>query len=195
MDSPTYDGDIESSTTAGPDSQKTPLTPSHHYRNSPVSTVTSPIATPFSQTTSAQMQSQGPISPRLANSISPPIFISHPSNPSAPSRLVIDEPAPTAASQAAFNPASLTPNDIRAFVQKAIAGESSRKYRINHPPTDRQVRVYADGLLDALLLVLPPPYFSSCARGLRSFSFRVSSAWRKHVHECTEADDSDMPCS
>lgn len=155
VDSPTYDGDIESSTTAGPDSHKALLAPSHHYRHSSGSTLTSPISAVFPQTTTVQPQSQGPTSPRIASFASPPIFISQPSNPSPATRVVIDEPTPTAASQAAFNPASLTPDDIRTFVQKAIEGESWRKYKINDPPTDRQVRVYADGLLDALLLPLP----------------------------------------
>jgi choline-phosphate cytidylyltransferase len=42
----------------------------------------------------------------------------------------------------------LTPDDIRAFVRKAIEGESWRKYEINNPPTDRPVRIYADGVYD-----------------------------------------------
>lgn len=49
------------------------------------------------------------------------------------------------ASKEAFDPAALTPEDIRAFVQKAIEGESWRTYRINPPPVDRPIRIYADG--------------------------------------------------
>ncbi|KAI6120270.1 hypothetical protein EDD16DRAFT_1519009 [Pisolithus croceorrhizus] len=52
------------------------------------------------------------------------------------------QPAPV---DIAFNPASLTPNDIQSFVKRAIDGESGRPYRINPPPTDRPVRIYADG--------------------------------------------------
>jgi choline-phosphate cytidylyltransferase len=61
--------------------------------------------------------------------------------------LTTQEPAPADISTAAFNPAALTPADIQGFVQKAIDGEEWRKYKINPPPTDRPVRVYADGAL------------------------------------------------
>ncbi len=39
----------------------------------------------------------------------------------------------------------LTPDDIRTFVQRAVAGEEHRKYKINPPPSGRPVRIYADG--------------------------------------------------
>jgi choline-phosphate cytidylyltransferase len=55
------------------------------------------------------------------------------------------EPTPAAPSAAAFNPAALTANDIQNFVKKVIEGESSRTYKINKPPADRPVRIYADG--------------------------------------------------
>ncbi|KAJ7015942.1 hypothetical protein C8F04DRAFT_1408411 [Mycena alexandri] len=46
-----------------------------------------------------------------------------------------------------FDP--LRPGEIRMFVQKAIEGESWRTYKINPPPpTDRPIRVYADGVYD-----------------------------------------------
>ncbi|KZP09615.1 cholinephosphate cytidylyltransferase [Athelia psychrophila] len=139
VDSPTYDGDIESSTTAGPDSHKTLMAPAHHNRTSSATSSTSVGSPPAIQT-------QGQMSPRIA--ASPPIFISQPSDSSVPTPAVGDEPAVAAASRAAFNPAGLTPADIRAFVQKAIDGESWRKYKINSPPTDRPVRIYADGVYD-----------------------------------------------
>jgi choline-phosphate cytidylyltransferase len=89
------------------------------------------------------------LSPRQTN---PPIFISQPTTTTSPR--IIEEPTPTAPGQTAFNPASLTTDDIQGFVKKAIAGESWRKYKINQPPTDRPVRVYADGLSYALLFFL-----------------------------------------
>jgi choline-phosphate cytidylyltransferase len=58
---------------------------------------------------------------------------------------VPEEPAPVPQAQAAFNPAGLTQQDIQDFVRKAIEGETWRKYKINKPPVDRPVRVYADG--------------------------------------------------
>lgn len=145
VDSPTYDGDIESSTTAGLDghsSSKTLAAPLHHHRNSSGSTLTSPVSTVFPQTLPTSTQTQA--SPRLINHSSPPVFLSHPSNTIV---MQVEEPAPAAPTQAAFNPASLTPEDIRAFVRNAIEGESWRKYKINSPPTNRPVRVYADGSL------------------------------------------------
>lgn len=44
-----------------------------------------------------------------------------------------------------FNPATLTPEAIQAFVRKAIQGEPRRLYHINPPPEGRPVRVFADG--------------------------------------------------
>ncbi|KIM90062.1 hypothetical protein PILCRDRAFT_812873 [Piloderma croceum F 1598] len=137
VDSPTYDGDIESSTTAGLESSRPMLAPSHHHRNSSGSTL--PTSAVFSQM-STQHHTQ--LSPRQTN---PPIFISQPTNASP---RIIEEPAFTAPSQSVFNPALLTTDDIQGFVKKAIAGESWRKYKINQPPTDRPVRVYADGVYD-----------------------------------------------
>lgn len=147
VDSPTYDGDIESSTTAGPDihsSSKTLSAPSHN-RNSSGSTLTSPISAVFPPTSSPAVQTQTQTSPRIGNPDSPPIFISQPVNTSATPLKAREEPAPAAATQKAFNPASLTPEDIQAFVKKAVDGESWRKYKINSPPTDRPIRIYADG--------------------------------------------------
>lgn len=144
VDSPTYDGDVESST-AGLESSKTLLAPSHHHRNSSGSTLTSPTSAAFHQTSVPSTQTHSQASPRTTN---PPIFISH---PTAISFRTAEAPAPIASAQAAFNPASLTADDIQAFVKKAIVGESWRKYKINDPPTNRPVRVYADGLSDTLL--------------------------------------------
>lgn len=77
-----------------------------------------------------------------------PVFISPaspPINTAAAPLLVTEEPAVPRATREAFNPAALTPDDIREFVAKAIEGEATRKYKINPPPVDRPIRVYADG--------------------------------------------------
>jgi choline-phosphate cytidylyltransferase len=154
VDSPTYDGDIESST-AGLESSKPLLAPSHHYRNSSGSTLTSPTSTSFPQTSAPPTQPHSQINPRLINTDQPPIFISHPSatSPRASER-------PNHKTSSAFNPASWTAEDIQAFVKKAIEGESWRKYKVNSPPTDRPVRVYADGLSDALCLSIHTAHYN-----------------------------------
>jgi choline-phosphate cytidylyltransferase len=67
--------------------------------------------------------------------------------------IVITEPTPAENARASFDPAKLTPEDIRQFVQDAVNGAPGengvpREYRINKPPTDRPIRVYADGVYD-----------------------------------------------
>lgn len=57
----------------------------------------------------------------------------------------VKEPPVPAEAKEAFNPAVLTAEDIQSFVSKAIQGEVHRTYKINSPPTDRPVRIYADG--------------------------------------------------
>ena len=116
VDSPTYDGDIESSTTAGPDVHFSPKSGSH-YHGSSIS----------HSSTNSSGETHGAI---VANRLT----------------RISGEPSPPAIVKDAFDPAALTPQDIQAFVQKAIQGESWRSYRINPPPSDRTVRVYADGL-------------------------------------------------
>ncbi|KAJ6463361.1 cholinephosphate cytidylyltransferase [Mycena sanguinolenta] len=146
VDSPTYDGDIESSATAGPDLSSV-VRPTHHHHASSTSTFDSRFA---SSTTPVTTPGDIPV-PRSASvgttatagtARKDSIFLS------AAPLLTTQEPAPADISKAAFNPASLTPVDIQAFVQKAIDGEDWRTYKINPPPTDRPVRVYADGVYD-----------------------------------------------
>jgi choline-phosphate cytidylyltransferase len=65
----------------------------------------------------------------------------------------ITEPTPAEEAQATFDPAKLTPQDIQSFVRDAINGAPTEKgvprtYKIKPPPTDRPVRVYADGVYD-----------------------------------------------
>lgn len=58
----------------------------------------------------------------------------------------VTELPPVVAAQESFNPASLTAEDIKAFVQDAIKGSGLRKYKVNLPPAGRPIRVYADGM-------------------------------------------------
>ncbi|KAG6867465.1 hypothetical protein C0993_002487 [Termitomyces sp. T159_Od127] len=152
VDSPTYDGDVESSATAGPDLLSSRLSQQHHHNASSTSTLSTPIHPnyPSSSTTPSAEQSNHIPSQRATTELNHPVFLSPPTHATmTPSPLFVpEEPAVAAPSEAAFNPAALTAEDIQAFVQQAIDGEPWRKYKINPPPTDRPVRVYADGVYD-----------------------------------------------
>ncbi|KAH6904479.1 choline-phosphate cytidylyltransferase [Coprinopsis sp. MPI-PUGE-AT-0042] len=184
VDSPTYDGDVEYSsaaTTTGlglrvfgasepqlPSDSSTMLSPSssatpslhigqgHHHQQRN-------LVVPSPPSTSSPIASNGN-SPRILN-------------------YALTEPAVPSITATSFNPASLTPEDILAFVRKAIDDgpdgtvdlgfdeseppataatdgglltaegvqekpKTRRGYQINEPPTDRPVRVYADGVYD-----------------------------------------------
>ncbi|KAF8182954.1 cholinephosphate cytidylyltransferase [Pholiota molesta] len=131
VDSPTYDGDIESSTTAGADTPQHPTHPRRPPPSSPKHTCpthpTPPRASKPLGSASHRPSAATPAMRAMNHGSLLPVFISPP-------------PAVAQASRAAFNPAALTPEDIQTFVGKAIEGESWRKYQINPPPTDRPVR-------------------------------------------------------
>jgi len=119
IDSPTYDGDIESSSTL-------------IARNS-ASNVSTPLASPsFTATSSAER----PL---------PSLVLSQPTETSSEPQPVEEPEAPPPVIAAKFNPASLAPEDIQAFVNDAITGTSPRQYAINPPPVGRPIRIYADG--------------------------------------------------
>lgn len=136
VDSPTYDGDIESSTTIGRDREPSPVQ-SH-------STVTSTLPSP---------------TPVIHNLPAALTVIPTPSTASSsdaeiePGRVIVynshatagPESGPVHDAAQAFHPSALSSEDIQAFVRRAINGELHRKYKINEPPVGRPVRVYADG--------------------------------------------------
>ncbi|TFK24879.1 hypothetical protein FA15DRAFT_669079 [Coprinopsis marcescibilis] len=162
IDSPTYDGDVESSaTTTGLGLRVFGATPIHDSNS---------INTLDNHTHHTRM---GVTSSSSQRKVSPPSSASPlTSNGNSPRILpyALTEPAVADISASTFNPASLTPEDIQAFVRKAIDdgpdGEvdlgfdekdltkeigkprEKRGYQINEPPADRPIRVYADGVYD-----------------------------------------------
>ncbi|KAF8627592.1 hypothetical protein AX17_006165 [Amanita inopinata Kibby_2008] len=142
VDSPTYDGDIESSTTAGADGQSPKL---HlHHRTSSTSTLNTPVTPAYSLLPDVTPSREIPEPLLQTRALDPesqhPVFISQPAQPSMELPLTPSSGSP--------NPASFTEEDIRTFVRNAIEGEPSRPYKINLPPTGRPVRIYADGVYD-----------------------------------------------
>ncbi|KAF8627223.1 hypothetical protein AX15_004475 [Amanita polypyramis BW_CC] len=132
VDSPTYDGDIESSTTAGADGHS-----SKTHRASSVSTLSPPITpspiTPSPVVTPSKevpdpLQAPWAVEQQL-------VFIPRPASPQSPLSNML-------------NAAVFSLEDIQAFVRKAIAGDPLRSYKINAPPVGRPVRIYSDGVYD-----------------------------------------------
>jgi choline-phosphate cytidylyltransferase len=117
VESPMYDGDVESSATAGPDSR-------HHISKPSIdSALTSPVASAF--------PIQSATMPQVPSG----------SIPLSPGKI---EPPPGPIAEAPFDPASLTPENIQTFVTNAIL-DPNHAYKINPPPVGRPIRVYADG--------------------------------------------------
>jgi choline-phosphate cytidylyltransferase len=137
VDSPTYDGDIESSTTIGRDREPSPVQ-SH-------SAVTSTLPSPAPITQNL---------PAVSAVIHPPSTASSSDAEIEPARVIVYNahatslrgPAPVHGAAQASDPSTFSPEEIQAFIRRAINGEPHRKYRINEPPVGRPVRVYADGM-------------------------------------------------
>ena len=136
VDSPTYDGDIESSTTVGRDREPSPIQ-SHSAMTS-----TLPSPAPVIQNLPAAIELlQSPSTASSSDAEIEPARVIVYSSPStgAPVPSTIHDTA------RAFNPSTLLPDDIQSFVRRAINGGLQCRYRINEPPVGRPVRVYADG--------------------------------------------------
>lgn len=134
VDSPTYDGDVESYTTTGPQhtNQRDSVVSLHDAHSSSEST-TSTMTSPFSRSVGLHPDSphRPPTSSPLTRGETTPV-----------------PPAPSLGDN--FNPASITPEEIQQWVRDTIDGHSegapdSKRYRINPPPTDRPIVIYADG--------------------------------------------------
>ncbi|KAN0142152.1 hypothetical protein V8E53_000614 [Lactarius tabidus] len=168
VDSPPYDGDIESSTTVGRD------------RDHP-SPSSSPVQ-PHSAVTST------PPSPTPLIQALPAI-----SNPHAWLYIMLMQVN-------AFTPSALAPEDIQAFVRRAIDGEIHRKYKINEPPTDRPVlRIYADvAPSKAFVPEWPPPRWCEQVTG-KHYKFKCVMDYAERceaVQHCRWVDEvvPDAPC-
>ena len=135
VDSPTYDGDIESSTTVGRDRE-----PAQSHS---AATSTLPSPAPIIQNL-----------PAVAALIHPPSTASSSDAEIEPARVIVYNThhstpihglASVHVAAQASDPSAFSPEGIQGFIRRAINGELHRNYKINEPPVSRPVRIYADG--------------------------------------------------
>ncbi|KAF8331566.1 cholinephosphate cytidylyltransferase [Amanita rubescens] len=175
--SPTYDGDIESSTTAGADGHQIKT-----HRGSSVSTLSPPVTPSPVITPCKEVPDPLSATRALDPESQQPVFISQPESPVSPL-------------SSAVNPASFTVDDIQAFVKRAIAGEPARTYKINSPPVGRPIRIYADGVYDlfhfghALQLRQAKLSFPSIVKEHKSRSVMIHQERLEAVRHCRWVDE------
>jgi len=124
VDSPTYDGDVESSSTL-------------IAKNAGSNTSTPLASPPFTPTSSTDHRRLPPVPAP-----------SQPTDLNTEASTVDEPPPPPSVAAAGFNPANFTAEDIQAFVAAAINGTAPRTYTINQPAAGATVRIYADGVYD-----------------------------------------------
>lgn len=170
IDSPTYDGDVESTHLASS------LAQAHLQAQQQARGIHQPhnLAVSSSSTEGSSSNKAAPKTPRpflvtkpsQSENIPPETAITDAITHPLPSSAHLSAPNSASTAQHSLRPRSsdlgppkmtvppehLSVENIRAFVQRAIDGESEQGYyrdwKTNAAPTDRPVRVYADGVYD-----------------------------------------------
>lgn len=147
-----YDGDIESSSTIGTPVRSNGPQQRRNSSPSPTPQGNSSLArapTPKARAARQLIEQEGPCEPPRDVPVADSVSLAHPykahltgkkASADGPPRMWKRQP-------------ELSVEDIRAFVQRAIDGEGAvdgfvRDWRTAPPPTDRPVRIYADGAYD-----------------------------------------------
>ena len=162
VDSPTYDGDIESTTTVGRDRDT--------VQSHSAATSTLPSPAPVIQNL-----------PAVVALIHPPSTASSSDAEIEPARVIIYNSrstpihgfAPVHDAAQESDPSAFSPEGIQAFIRRAINGEPHRKYKIKEPPVSRPVRIYADGTYSFQLRRFSLTNWASASRCIRPLSLWV----------------------